>query len=241
MPLFRERPPDSTAARRWPFVILLMALLGMLAMLIFDTWQQMHKLPEGPEVYLQSPETLVSMRLEKWKLAIPRSMLIRKPDSSQNSIDMEVLWPSLAGRKPENAKAFSDGSANRRIIHLHIEPRRARADSNTRFETTYQYVLETDDKSRVQGLNLRVFRSGSGYPGELLAYGPKDQPSPSFVARCPDPKRVVLPENCLREIHLNEDLTMLIQFRPALLKNWQELDRRLTGLIDIFMTRDPAQ
>lgn len=97
-------------------------------------------------------------------------------------------------------------------------------DMSGRFEPIYKSMIEGDGEQLADGLTRYHLPEKAGFMDEFLYVG-KLTDDTLFVARCLDAK--VADGNmapCDRDIHVGDDLVMMVRFSPALLSDWRQID-----------------
>lgn len=154
--------------------------------------------------------------------------MIRYPEQRRNGmakrIDLYAQWPEMTGYTPQAKTIFNNQNQQGRLMFLSLERRSMVRDMSGRFEPIYKQMLVDAGETLPNGLTRYQLPKKSGFLDEYLYVSDPANSNP-FVVRCLDTK--VSTGNlapCERDIHVGDDLVLMVRFSPLLLKHWRQLD-----------------
>jgi hypothetical protein len=160
-------------------------------------------------------------------LQLPNNM-IRYPeqrrDGVANRIDVYAQWPTMTGFSNELKLVFNNLDKTGKLMFVSFDRRSMVRDMSGRFEPIYKSMIEGEGEQLSDGLTRYHLPEKAGFMDEFLYVGAQSDGT-LFVARCLDDK--VSTGNmapCDRDIHVGDDLVMMVRFSPALLSQWRQLD-----------------
>jgi hypothetical protein len=165
-------------------------------------------------------------------LNVPANM-IRYPEQRRNGIakriDMYAQWPQITGYSDSSKAVFNNLDKNGRLMFISLDRRSMVHDMSGRFVPIYKSMIEGSGELRADGLTRYRLPAKAGFLDEYLYVGIKTS-EPPFVARCLDKQAATGNlASCDRDIHVGDDLVMMVRFSPDLLAQWQELDAKVTN------------
>lgn len=157
---------------------------------------------------------------------------IRYPEQRRDGIagrlDIYAMWPSLQGFSEEYRSAFNDNDRSRPLIYISFEPRSLSRDMSGRLDPIYSQVFDGPGEPLPNGLVRYLLRKEAGFVDESILVGDLDDGT-KFVARCLTPNsQIDSIAACNRDIHLGDDLAMMVRFPLSLLDEWKSLNMALS-------------
>ncbi|MGL5114028.1 MAG: hypothetical protein ACRC7C_01775 [Beijerinckiaceae bacterium] len=175
----------------------------------------------------------VPISLDRLSLAIPAAYFRSGTpgDAATDRVDLLASFPGLApagpaGRRPEQES----------LVFIAISRGDGAPDPADRPQAIYGRFLEPDAWQNPGGLVMRRFITTSPYADEELFLAPPD--GRQFSARCrkaTDPASSV-DETCLWRFRL-EGADIQARFSPALLPQWETLERGVRQLVESWRQR----
>ena len=164
-------------------------------------------------------------------IVLPANM-IRYPeqrrDGVANRLDLYVMWPTMRGYTSQSKAIFNNAiDKKNKLIFISVEPRTLSRDMSDRYEPIYKAMIDKPGVSLSNGLTRFPLPEKSGFMDEELYVGPATGNRP-FVARCLNAQTAqtsIAP--CDRDIHIGDDLVLMVRFPAELLDNWPQLDAQL--------------
>ncbi len=164
-------------------------------------------------------------------LEVPANMIRyseQRRDGVANRMDLYVEWPTMKGFTTAEKVVFNNGSVKgKKLLFITFEQRTLSRDMSGRFEPIYKSMITEPGMKIAGGLTQYKLPEKSGFMNENLTVGPITVDRP-FVARCLDAqisKDSIT--SCERDIHVGDDLTMMVRFPASLLADWETLDSQL--------------
>ncbi len=160
-------------------------------------------------------------------LQLPNNM-IRYPeqrrDGIANRIDVYAQWPTMTGYSNASKLVFNNLDNTGKLMFVSFDRRSMVRDMSGRFEPIYKSMIEGEGAQLSDGLTRYHLPEKAGFMDEFLYVG-KLSDETLFVARCLDTKAAVgNMAPCDRDIHIGDDLVMMVRFSPALLSQWRQID-----------------
>lgn len=176
-------------------------------------------------------------------LAAPANQ-IRYPeqrrDGIANRLDLYALWPAMEGFSEKNRAAFNNLDPDKRLIFLSFEQRTLSRDMSGRLEPIYRKMNLGPAEPLANGLVRQKLPETSGFVDEYLVVS-ELTPGMSFVARCLDETKAAgTLAGCERDIHVGDDLVLMVRFPASLLDDWRTLDMTLTDFARQTVKTNPA-
>lgn len=152
------------------------------------------------------------------------------------SLELYMLWPSLAGYSPEESAAFNHANGRKEIIFASVAPNATPEMAADRIQNSYLELTEESHPGPA-GLEFRQFQKGGGFLNEVLAVGNRT-PQAAFIARCLTEEMAALSlAPCERRLPFTEDLSLTYRFPEALLPEWQVLDEKLLKRLNAMLQK----
>jgi hypothetical protein len=199
--------------------------LALLSLLISFAGRQI-----GSEISMgghTDDETLREIVIGNDLLNLPSNM-IRNPEQRRDGIakriDVYAAWPNMTGYSEASRPIFNNLDTGGRLMFISFDRRSMVRDMSGRFEPIYKSMIEGSGDVLPYGLTRYHLPEKAGFVDEYLYVG-INADATLFVARCLDPKASVgnlAP--CDRDIHVGEDLAMMVRFSPILLGQWRQMD-----------------
>ncbi len=160
-------------------------------------------------------------------LNLPANM-IRYPEQRRDGItkhiDIYAQWPTMTGYSEASKAVFNNLDKDGKLLFVSFDRRSMVRDMSGRFEPIYKSMIEGAGEVLPDGLTRYKLPEKAGFVDEYLYVGLQNDQT-LFVARCLDAQSAV--NNlapCDRDIHVGEDLVMMVRFSPMLLSQWRQLD-----------------
>lgn len=195
-----------------------------------------------PKVDTQRQETTPrTIAIAGQALTIPNNM-IRFADQRMKEfaqqIDLALLWPAMEGYTAENAEKFQKNNGQQPILFITIKEKQSEhLDTTDMLDAVYARFFDSGQLDAPNGLVGRRLSKNSGYGNEIIYYQP--QVRRPFVTRCSEPQKNVITSTCLREITINDHLTVFYRFPANLMHNWYRLDADIRKLIGRLRLPNP--
>ncbi len=160
-------------------------------------------------------------------LDLPANM-IRNPEQRRDGmakrIDIYAQWPEMTGYSDASKTIFNNIDKDGRLLFISFDRRSMLRDMSGRFDPIYKPMIAGSGEELPYGLTRYHLPEKAGFMDEFLYVGSQADGT-LFVARCLDPAAAVgnlAP--CDRDIHVGDDLVMMVRFAPQLLGQWRQLD-----------------
>jgi hypothetical protein len=161
-------------------------------------------------------------------LALPANV-IRFENQRRNgpaeSVSIYLSWPALDGYSRNIASIFSDPERVDRLIFAEFSQSVMSRDMSGRVEPIYSKLFTGEPSPGPAGLTIHRLTRKSGFGDERLLTAALADGS-TYAVRCLIPARIEesTSADCLRDVHVGRDLTLLYRFSSSLLPQWQEID-----------------
>ena len=160
-------------------------------------------------------------------LNVPANM-IRYPEQRRDGIakriDIYAQWPQMTGYSDASKAVFNNFDKDGRLMFVSFDRRSMVRDMSGRFEPIYKSMIEGSGEVLPDGLTRYRLPEKAGFMDEYLYVGAQADGT-LFVARCLDTAAAVgNMAPCDRDIHVGDDLVMMVRFSPTLLSQWRKLD-----------------
>lgn len=140
-------------------------------------------------------------------------------------VSIFLSWPELEGYSRENAILFSDPRRSDRLIFAEFSQSVMSRDMSGRVEPIYSRLFTGEPTPGPAGLAVHVLSRKSGFGDERLLTA--DMPDGTvYAVRCllPEATQPATSADCLRDVRVGRDLTLLYRFSSALLPQWRQID-----------------
>lgn len=165
-------------------------------------------------------------------LAIPANMIrdaAQRRDGIAKRVDLYAQWPEMTGYRNSAQTIFNNQDTQGSLMFLSLERRSMVRDMSGRFDPIYKPMLTTAAEKLQNGLLRYQLPEKAGFLDEYL-YISDENAGYRFVARCLATDAAAgSMAPCERDIHVGQDLVLMVRFSPVLLANWRELDAIVTG------------
>lgn len=174
-------------------------------------------------------------------LALPANTIRFEPQRRSGraeSLGVYLSWPGLEGYSRRNAGIFSDPNRVDGLIFIDFSQSVMSRDMSGRVEPIYSRLFDGPPTDGPAGLKIHALTRNSGFGEERL-----------LTARLPDGSvyavRCLLPADsgqstsadCLRDVRVGRDLTMLYRFSAVLLPQWQEIEKAMRSFAETHVVR----
>ena len=161
-------------------------------------------------------------------LALPANVIrfeTQRKNGPAESIDIYLSWPDLEGYGRANASIFSDPHRSDRLIFAEFSQSVMSRDMSGRVEPIYSKLFTGAPTKGPAGLSIHMLSKKSGFGDERLLTATLPDGS-IYAVRCllPLDAQPASSADCLRDVRVGRDLTLLYRFSSALLPQWLEID-----------------
>jgi hypothetical protein len=162
-------------------------------------------------------------------LTLPANVIrfeAQRKSGRAESVSIYLSWPDLAGYSRANASVFSDPYRSDRLIFAEFSQSVMSRDMSGRVEPIYSKLFTGEPAKGPAGLIVHKLSKKSGFGDERLLIAPLAGGG-TYAVRCllPAGGQPSTSADCLRDVRVGRDLTLLYRFSSALLPQWQEIDR----------------
>jgi hypothetical protein len=230
-----DRIQQEPAGRRWPLVLLILALSVLISIWAIDRFLAPIFDPLMGQRATTGTEP-VALQIGPDRLAIP-AHYIRFSDQRRGGamarVDLFAVLPGLEGFAPTLQPAFNDTSATSPLVFMTLAPRDEAPAPAARLAGVYQRHFVGDPIPGPDGLIGRRMADGSGYDGETIYFEPGA--ITPFVVRCFAAGPAEQPPTCLRDLLIGRGLVLTYRFRSVHLSQWRSLEAGLTALVKSWL------
>lgn len=149
------------------------------------------------------------------------------------SLSAYLSWPDLEGYSRRNAAVFSDPRRVDRLIFIDFSQSVMSRDMSGRVEPIYSRLFDGAPTDGPAGLKIHALTQNSGFGEEKLLTAQLPDGS-VYAVRCllPTDIRTSTSADCLRDVRVGRDLTMLYRFSAVLLPQWQEIEKAVRSFAE---------
>jgi hypothetical protein len=174
-------------------------------------------------------------------LTLPANMIrfeTQRKSGSAESVSIYLSWPNLEGYSRDTASIFSDPHRSDRLIFAEFSQSVMSRDMSGRVEPIYSKLFAGEPTAGPAGLTIHRLSKKSGFGDERLLTG-KLADGSIYAVRCllPVGDQPSTSADCLRDVAVGRDLTLLYRFSSALLPQWQEIDRNVRNFAARHITQ----
>ncbi len=162
----------------------------------------------------------------------------QRRDGVAERLDLYATWPEMAGYTAENRRSFDDVTHPESLIFLQLSQSTMSRDMSGRLEPIYRQLFEGAPVPARAGLMAHHLKPGTGY-GDDVFYTGKLANGEDYVVRCL-PETADTPStgaDCMRDIHIGNDLVLLYRFSARLLPQWQAIETRVSAFVSERLNR----
>lgn len=164
-------------------------------------------------------------------LTLPANVIrfeTQRKSGRAESVSIYLSWPDLAGYSRANAAAFSDPHRSDRLIFAEFSQSVMSRDMSGRVEPIYSKLFTGAPTKGPAGLTVHILSKKSGFGDERLLTATLPDGG-IYAVRCllPADGQASTSADCLRDVRVGRDLTLLYRFSSALLPQWREIDRAI--------------
>jgi hypothetical protein len=164
-------------------------------------------------------------------LALPANIIrfdSQRKDGRAESVSIYLSWPELDGYTSARANIFSDPRQSDRLLFAELSQSVMSRDMSGRVEPIYSKLFAGEPTKGPAGLMVHQLSKKSGFGDERLLTATLPDGS-TYAVRCllPAQAQASTSADCLRDIRVGRDLTLLYRFSSALLPQWLEIDRSM--------------
>jgi hypothetical protein len=164
----------------------------------------------------------------------------QREDGPAQRIDLALTWPEMHGYSAADRLRFDDPSQTSGLIFIQISQSTMSEDMSGRVAPIYSQLFDGAPVPGPFGLTIHHLRRGSGYDGEILYTAPRAN-STDYAIRCMDIKTSEDQsiDDCQRDIHLGNDLSVLYRFSQKNLMDWQKIENAVITYVRQSLTAEP--
>lgn len=164
-------------------------------------------------------------------LSLPANVIrfdTQRKTGPAESVSIYLSWPELEGYSRSNAALFSDPHRSDRLIFAEFSQSVMSRDMSGRVEPIYSKLFAGTPAEGPAGLTVHKLSRKSGFGDERLLTGQLAD-GETYAVRCLIPADIgdATAADCLRDVHVGRDLTLLYRFSSSLLPQWQEIDKAI--------------
>ena len=164
-------------------------------------------------------------------LALPANVIrfeTQRKSGRAESVSIYLSWPDLGGYRRSDAVIFSDPNRADRLIFAEFSQSVMSRDMSGRVEPIYSRLFTGTPAKGPAGLMVHMLSKKSGFGDERLLTATLPDGS-VYAVRCllPHDGQSATSADCLRDVRVGRDLTLLYRFSSALLPEWLEIDRAI--------------
>jgi hypothetical protein len=165
------------------------------------------------------------------RLALPANVIrfqAQRKDGPTESVSIYLSWPDLEGYGHANAAIFSDPRRSDRLIFAEFSQSVMSRDMSGRVNPIYSKLFAGEPTKGPAGLMVHRLARMSGFGDERLLTATLPDGS-IYAVRCllPADGRASTSADCLRDVRVGRDLTLLYRFSSTLLPQWAKIDHAL--------------
>lgn len=164
-------------------------------------------------------------------LSLPANMIrfdAQRKTGHAESVSIYLSWPELQGYSRATAPKFSDPRVSDTLIFAEFSQSVMSRDMSGRVEPIYSKLFTGDPAPGPAGLTVHMLSKKSGFGDERLLTA--EMPDGSvYAVRCllPTDRGSATSADCLRDVRVGRDLTLLYRFSSELLPQWRLIDRAI--------------
>ncbi|MHA1523820.1 MAG: hypothetical protein ACTSY1_05375 [Alphaproteobacteria bacterium] len=180
----------------------------------------------------------MSLNLAGQVFTIPESFLrtgASRKGGAVKRVDIQAVWPSLAGYNTSNAEDFGDKSKNSPVIYVTLTAPTRLWRPAERFYQIYPYYFDGPEKTPVFDLNSRRMDENSGLSEYTVYY--RQDAERLFLYHCLDQQAELMPSDCFADIVIEPNVLARYRFRRTRLEEWREIDTGIRQLLARFSGR----
>jgi hypothetical protein len=143
-------------------------------------------------------------------------------------VSIYLSWPELEGYGRANASTFSDPHRSDRLIFAEFSQSVMSRDMSGRVEPIYSKLFAGEPTRGPAGLTVHKLSRKSGFGDERLLTAQLADGN-IYAVRCliPAESHDATSADCLRDVHVGRDLTLLYRFSSTLLPQWRQIDKAI--------------
>jgi hypothetical protein len=161
-------------------------------------------------------------------LSLPSNVIrfeAQRKSGRAETVSIYLSWPNLEGYSSTNATLFSDPHRSDRLLFAEFSQSVMSRDMSGRVEPIYSKLFTGEASVGPAGLTVNELSRNSGFGDERVLTGTLPDGS-IYAVRCmiPTDSGDATSADCLRDIAIGRDLTMLYRFSSKLLPQWKEIE-----------------
>ena len=169
-------------------------------------------------------------------LILPANMIrfeTQRRDGRAETVSIYLSWPGLEGYSRQNAARFSDPGRADVLIFADFSQSVMSRDMSGRVEPIYSKLFSGAPAKGPAGLAIHALSRKSGFGDEKLLTAPLPDGG-IYAVRCllPASPEASTSADCLRDMRVGRDLTMLYRFSASLLPRWREIDTAMRAFAE---------
>lgn len=174
-------------------------------------------------------------------LDLPANMIrfeTQRRDGRAESVSIYLTWPGLEGYSRRKAAAFSDPSRSDRLLFVDFSQSVMSRDMSGRVGPIYSKLFSGAPTVGPAGLQVHVLTRKSGFGDERLLTAALPDGG-TYAVRCllPADTGSSTSADCIRDVRVGRDLTMLYRFSAALLPQWREIETAMQSFAAVHIAR----
>jgi hypothetical protein len=174
-------------------------------------------------------------------LALPANTIrfeAQRQSGRAESVSVYLSWPDLEGYSRANAATFSDPHRPDALIFAEFSQSVMSRDMSGRVEPIYSRLFVGEPTKGPAGLAVHALSKKSGFGDEKLLTAILPDGA-TYAVRCLLPVAGQPPTSadCLRDVRVGRDLTLLYRFSSALLPQWRQIDRSMRDFAEKHIVR----
>ncbi|SIQ12685.1 hypothetical protein SAMN05880582_101838 [Rhizobium sp. RU20A] len=162
----------------------------------------------------------------------------QRRDGVTERLDLYATWPSMQGYSTENRRLFDDVTHPESLIFLQISQSTMSRDMSGRLEPIYRQLFDGAPQPAPAGLIAHHLKPGTGY-GDDVFYTGRLESGADYVVRCLPASDEIASTgaDCMRDIHIGNDLVLLYRFSARLLPQWQAIEKKVSSFVTERLNR----
>ena len=164
-------------------------------------------------------------------LALPANVIrfeAQRKSGRAETVSIYLSWPQMDGYSRQNAAAFADPRRTDGLIFADFSQSVMSRDMSGRVEPIYRKLFVGPPVKGPAELDVHSLSRKSGFGDEKLLVG-RLPDGEIYAVRCllPADDRAATSADCLRDVRVGRDLTMLYRFSARLLPQWRQIERAM--------------
>lgn len=166
--------------------------------------------------------------IDRDHLRIPANLIrfaSQRRTGTADQVNLQFTWPEMEGFTENNSLRFNDQAQSETLIFVELARRIMTLDMTDRVNPIYRALLEDTSSPGVAGLTIHPFKADGPYKGEVMVIKDRENQRP-FAMRCilPPSGTQTSSADCLRDIYIGQDLSVMVRYSSKLLPEWEAID-----------------